>query len=217
MIPQRLINQIKHTFEHASEAVYIKDQNFKYHYVNQTVLDHLSLKKEEILLFPDSQLPFSQYAHIYNAHDNLAMAGSIFYQIDLIENKEQTFFCLSKKFPLKDEYGMVHGSYGLCEFLTLREVLSFLNTKPHTKLSMNLSEHLRQQLGLSKREMEVLYYFLQGFSAKSIAPILSISTKTIIFHLNNIKTKWQCNSKEAIYHHAIKNQLLSILSIRNLI
>jgi DNA-binding CsgD family transcriptional regulator len=48
---------------------------------------------------------------------------------------------------------------------------------------------------LSKREWEVLKHLLQGKSNKLIAISLDISERTVEFHLKNIYTKYQVNSR----------------------
>lgn len=48
---------------------------------------------------------------------------------------------------------------------------------------------------LTNREMECLKHLLDGKSAKQSAAMMNISTRTVEFHLNNIKMKTASNSK----------------------
>ncbi len=52
---------------------------------------------------------------------------------------------------------------------------------------------------LSKREKEVLKLVLQGRSNKQIAWSLGIAVRTVEFHLKNIYTKFQVNSRIELF------------------
>lgn len=65
--------------------------------------------------------------------------------------------------------------------------------------------------GLSKKEMVVLFYFLRGKSAREIANIICRSEKTINFHLETIKSKFNVNSKSSLIEKAIYNGFMNIL------
>jgi len=57
---------------------------------------------------------------------------------------------------------------------------------------------------LSKREWEVLRLLLQGKSNKLIAASLDISERTVEFHLKNIYTKYQVNSRIELVLELVK-------------
>lgn len=52
-----------------------------------------------------------------------------------------------------------------------------------------LKEHKRSKIMLSFREMECLSYLARGYSAKEVAKILGVSSRTVEYHLQNIKLK----------------------------
>lgn len=56
--------------------------------------------------------------------------------------------------------------------------------------------------GLTVKESEVVYYLMQGYTAKNIATILTCSYRTIEKHIENIKTKLALSSKKAILDYA---------------
>ena len=64
---------------------------------------------------------------------------------------------------------------------------------------------------LSKKEMVVLFYFLRGKSAREIANIICRSEKTINFHLETIKSKFNVNSKSSLIEKAIYNGFMNII------
>lgn len=55
--------------------------------------------------------------------------------------------------------------------------------------------HNNQVIPLTERELECLHYLILGKSAKQTASILNVSSRTVEFHLNNIKDKAFCRSK----------------------
>lgn len=68
---------------------------------------------------------------------------------------------------------------------------------------LNIAE-IQQQFGnLTKRESEVLYYMIRGYCAREIADKLSISKRTVIDYINNIKNRWGVWSKGNIIEKAI--------------
>jgi DNA-binding CsgD family transcriptional regulator len=62
---------------------------------------------------------------------------------------------------------------------------------------------------LTKREMEILTHVSQGFTNREIASALSISEKTIEFHLNSIFTKTEASTRTEAVTNALKNRWLA--------
>lgn len=65
--------------------------------------------------------------------------------------------------------------------------------------------------GLSKKEMEVLFYFLRGKCAREIASIIYRSEKTINFHLDKIKFKFNVTSKSVLIEKAVSEGYMNII------
>lgn len=213
MIPVKLLTYTKAIFEYSHSNVYIKDKNCHYQYMNNIGLNRLQLQEQDILCMPDEVLPFGKYADFYNSHDYCAMEGNIYFQLDdCITKTGEKIFALSHKLPLKDEDGKIHGVIGFTKYMTCQELISNINSKstflaPNLKINIDVKDWLKTTINLSRREMEVLYYFLQGKTIKLIASLLHITERTTIFHLNNIKIKWGCYNKESIYTKAIEKGL----------
>ena len=68
--------------------------------------------------------------------------------------------------------------------------------------NINLKAH-QQNLGLSKREEDYLFFMLRGQSAKEIAKTLNISIRTAEFHADNLKSKFGVNKKSELCKAAI--------------
>ncbi|HAT9011086.1 TPA: PAS domain-containing protein, partial [Legionella pneumophila subsp. pneumophila] len=221
--PEKLLTYTKTIFEYSHSTVYIKDKNFHYQYMNNRGLKQLQLQEKDIMGMPDKALPFGKYAHFYNSHDYSAMEEIIYFQLDdCITKNGEKIFALSHKLPLKDENGKTHGVIGFTKFMNLHQLMSNLNSKntfltPNLKINVNVDDWLKTTINLSRREMEVLHYFLQGKSIKLIAPLLHITERTVIFHLNNIKSKWGCYNKEDIYTKSFEKGLKNLTIIWDLL
>ena len=79
------------------------------------------------------------------------------------------------------------------------------------------SEHLERfadpsraaaTLRLSTREREILQLIAEGRAAKEMAHVLSISTKTVAFHRENIKRKLGLHTTAELTKHAIEQGLV---------
>ncbi len=65
---------------------------------------------------------------------------------------------------------------------------------------------------LTEREAQVLSHTLQKRTCKAIARKLQLSPRTIEFHLNNIKRKFQVQKKSALIDYAKNNHIESLLA-----
>ncbi|HCC24431.1 MAG TPA: hypothetical protein DEP85_02820 [Holosporales bacterium] len=75
------------------------------------------------------------------------------------------------------------------------------------------STHLQQinAIKFTRREIDVIAFFVCGRAAKKIAGFFSISPKTVENHVHNIMVKLGCNSREGIIDFIEKSDKLSIL------
>lgn len=64
------------------------------------------------------------------------------------------------------------------------------------------------RLNLTARETDVLHWVAEGKSSWEIGMILSISERTVKFHLSNIYRKFGVTSRAQAIVHAIKMNLL---------
>jgi DNA-binding NarL/FixJ family response regulator len=80
-------------------------------------------------------------------------------------------------------------------------------------LSKNRPETLGQTKNeneLTKREIEIIELFAEGYSYKEVADKLSISCNTVETHKKNIFEKLEINSIVELVKYAIKNGIISI-------
>ena len=66
----------------------------------------------------------------------------------------------------------------------------------------------RMNTTLTRREKDVLTWASEGKSAWEIGVILSISERTVKFHLSNIYRKFEVSTRAQAIVHALRNGLL---------
>ena len=75
------------------------------------------------------------------------------------------------------------------------------------------TKHLKviNGVNLTRREVDLIAFFISGRSTKKIASFFSISPKTVENHTHNIMVKLSCNSREAIIDFVEKSDKLPTL------
>ncbi len=84
----------------------------------------------------------------------------------------------------------------------LRKIISNFSRKNTSKLSENI--------GLTKRELDVLHQICLGFNNKEIGQNLYISPKTVKSHRSNLLEKTGCKNAPALILYAIKNKIIDL-------
>lgn len=82
-------------------------------------------------------------------------------------------------------------------------VKTLSNSKSKQQADENLPE-------LTKREIEIMKLFANGFSNKEISNKLNISSRTVESHKNHIMQKMKFKSQVEIVRYAIKNNLIDL-------
>lgn len=78
--------------------------------------------------------------------------------------------------------------------------------------SMNITSNFQfTHLQFSQREAQILKHFLQGQSAKEIGQWITLSPKTVEFHLAKIKQKLNCHKRSQIYQAAISYGFIDLI------
>lgn len=83
--------------------------------------------------------------------------------------------------------------------------------KSYIRKTKNASKDKEEiTIQLTKREVEILVLFAQGFSNKEIADKLFISIRTVESHKNNIMQKLDLKSTVELVKYAIKHKMIDI-------
>jgi len=126
---------------------------------------------------------------------------------------------LSYKFPFQSLVGKPMGVFGISVPLDVTHLESISDNIKHTTtippIQTDKFKLYHQQIlendnleidnkKLSNRERECLYYLIQGASAKEIARILALSSRTIEFYFIRMRTKFNCANRMELATKAIQ-------------
>ena len=174
-----------------------------------------SFSKKNVVLKATQKFDFSNGC-------NISLKGDNSYNIYCIAGNNddisvtaflQNNFQILKKF-VKFNHNRIESYIANCtsaDMLKINHVKSFESNHylPNSKqeklyhLSDQLTKDLLKQymgIQISPREVQCLDLLSQGHTTKSIARFLDLSTRTIEFYINNIKTKTGCAFKSDIIH-----------------
>lgn len=104
-------------------------------------------------------------------------------------------------------YDMTHS-----EIINLSPLIKELES--HKLSKKNYSYYIGEGLknhSLSDKQQLCLFYYIRGYTAKSVGEKIGLSKRTIESYLDTIKYKLQVNSKNELIEKAINNGFLSIL------
>lgn len=154
----------------------------------------------------DYDLPWREYAPVYRAHELDALAGntySIIYPIKDHAKKKRLFL------HTKTKKNNLDGTISIkCHAI---EIVNPQAAELIQLLSKNIPSYLQHfSIGktynhtpLSKRQEEVLFFLLRGKTAKAIAQILCISSRTAEKHIEAIKVRFNCKNKSELIERAV--------------
>lgn len=156
----------------------------------------------------------NQDKHVINTKEEITLLDIHAYADD------QTRVLLTKKKPLY-QANDITGVICHCTEIqsnTISKVSSILiglDKKYHEKNSHNERSYfigsIPQEQLLSKRELELLFYYVRGKTSKTIAKILNLSYRTVENYIDNIKNKLDLGSKEDLIEYSILNGYFSYI------
>ncbi len=189
--------------ENLDEYVYIKDEKFEYHFANSKIINAMGfIHLKKVLGRTDQHMPWCEFSGEYNEHDSDARQGNIYFQLDMfLDNRQKQALLLTRKFPLYDANGYPWATLGLAKKVNGQLINLFKGLTEYQGNRLKISSYISniKSKTLTSRESQCLFYILRGRSAKEIASLLNISDKTVNFHVENIKKKWNCRTRSDIF------------------
>jgi len=158
---------------------------------------------EEIIGKTDFDLVWGEtHAQEYQEGDREVILGKKKYNViePQLQTNGEVIDTIGNKLPLYDKTGQVIGVIGCYS-----EIIYTPRNEPLTKKN--------GKSPLPKRQAECLYYVAKGKTAKQISIAMGISSRTVDFYIEILKTKFDCYSKSDLAEHAlsldyIKDKLL---------
>lgn len=163
---------------------------------NINLANSLKLKHpQSIIGLKDSDFLTEEEASFHWENDQLVLQGQT---VQCIHFRDNSAFFLIKKELLDDNRKRIGIIYH-CH-LVETPYYSQLNQSDKKYCSKDfLPSHYKKQsenkFGLSKRELQCMFYILRGKKSKEIGLILNLSKRTIDFYIDNIKNKMGCQNK----------------------
>jgi len=87
--------------------------------------------------------------------------------------------------------------------------INWINKKNDVSISLKTSDEIKSQLGISEREMEVLFGITEGLTNQQIAEKLFLSESTIKTHSSNLFSKLDVKRRTQAVLEARKIGLVS--------
>jgi DNA-binding CsgD family transcriptional regulator len=192
----------------------------------------------------DLDLIWKEHSELYTKHNKLVEATNkpYFFIEPCWNTQNKLIHLLSIRAPLKNYTKSISGIIGVCiplnqisfqlimsQFFKVSEQLNLnwnnqliiqLVTKGiqlHQKYNQGQRENQLFNYGdiiFTLREAQCLHYYLNNYTAEQTAKKLFISSKTVEFHLANIKLKINCTNKSEITNKAIDKGFIDIMFIQ---
>ena len=200
--------------------IFIKNTDSRYNWGNKEWLSSLDLAKaDELEGRTDFELPFKEYADKYKSDDELTLKDGPQTFIDtVVLPKYGKVLALSNKTPVYDKGGMKKAVFCSATFIpgsNLGEMLQKIRStfKGNHKGAHNVKRKRFYYSGIyfTRREAQVLHYYLNGANCKKIAYQLNLSQKTVEYYLEQVKVKTSTHNREALIKAAFDMGFLDLM------
>lgn len=131
---------------------------------------------------------------------------------------------LTYKTPLLDNNNNVLGVLCQANEISQHALLNLVSTLAKTDKKYHCHNNINQRSyrisnkfeksELTNREMECLFYYLRGKTAKEMASIFSISKRTVETHIANIKIKLDTQTRFDLIDKSIENNFINYIPER---
>lgn len=171
--------------------------------------------KDDIVGHTDFEFVWQEYAPLYRKHELDVLSGNEYSAIIPVKDSENnTLLFLHNKIRTFDDEGKTNGLIvRAVEILNpnyheLISTLSKVNTKKNQVFVLGKET---ENIKLSARQKQCLFFLIYGKSAKAIARILKISHRTVEVHIDTLKIKFGCHAKSELIDTAINMGFLDHL------
>jgi len=192
--------------------VYLTDKEGRCQFHNENVLIACQSASQSIVGMKAKQFYDAKTCLQIKEQDELVMHQQklmVFESNALLKNDITQFQGISIKLPWYQDKKII----GILGFSMIEKKHSFsqnleilLNLGLFSSLSM-IQKNLYHDIYLTHREKQIIYYTLRGKSARFIGRMLFLSQRTVEYHLENLKIKFDANSKseliEKVFHSGI--------------
>jgi DNA-binding CsgD family transcriptional regulator len=200
--------------------VFLKNTNSQFIGGNKKFIDICQLKNEQQLYNKTD----------YDMHWSRAESDSYVYEdkkfithkkpLTLIRGTHLRKIIVSSKYPLYNHHSDVVGLIGFYIYPYKNADLSFLRFidqkwKNHNENYIFKNHECTYEnliIRLTNREVQCAELLIKGLSIKRIASTLDLSHRTIEKHVEHLKNKFICSSKEQLLRKIIKSNIIELIS-----
>lgn len=167
--------------------VYCKDKDGRYLDCNNAALEFLQLEKEDLINKYDAEMPWRDCAIKWRENDLKVITAN-----ETLRFHETMIYKNSKYIHLAIKMPIYNGKQ-------IKGTLSLLKLQ-HQEILNGKS----QSSQLTKRQLECIYYLMNGLTLKEIAHQLKISPRTVEHHIEVIKNKLHCQHRSEVIIKAME-------------
>lgn len=173
---------------------------------------------DDIIGRNDEHCSWAQYAELYKRHDIDALNGNIYSVINPAKDADgRDCWFHGYKYPEFDKEGNVTSIQVVAHEITNPYWVESTNQLYNNNYYKNKHYWIgkKTEESLTKTEQKVLFLLLRGLTAKGIAMILKVSSRTVEKHVNNIKAKFNCSTKAEVIEYAVYKGYIHIIPGKN--
>ncbi len=163
----------------------------------------------------DRQAKHTDFFHFATSHKNSSVMNFYLNSIDMLEHF--TFYFRDKAANLikkckpnvpVDTVSMFSEAKDLTDLTCERH--KYLAATKLSKLQITLNNKV---INLTRREIQTLWHYLQGKTAKEIAKAIYLSPRTVEYYLVRIKKKLNCQTRHDLFKMVMQSELLQEMDL----
>lgn len=190
-----------------SEIIYCNDLFLKY--AGAKLINQVLGKK-------DTDFPWGKYADYYRKHELDALSGKIYSAIHPAKDGlGREILIFNTKASRYDKEKKIVGIVGHVIEIVNPKMLQLNHLLKQTDIIQTEQKYIvgenPEGIKLTGREEEILFYLLRGKSAKMIAKILGISPRTVEVHIDHLRFKFNCKTKNELFAKAVEQGYFNII------
>lgn len=202
-----------------------RDPDSRFSYVSKPILNWgLFNSLDEIIGKSDFDMPWHTKADQYIEEDQLALKGKsqfLLHSLPRLDGSALLHFC--HKTPLYNDKRKVIGVGGVGFELTFENYKNIYSTLGLAGLHFSnfmtqdqskQTEYIYKNISFTKRQAQIISFWLQGYSAKVTANKLNLTKRTIEFYLTRIKEKLECKNKQELIKKSFELGFIDLMFIK---
>lgn len=171
---------------------------------------------DEVLGKTDADFPWEKYTNYYRNHELDALNGKIYSAIHPSKDAlAREILIFNTKAPRYDKEEKIVGLVGHVIEIVNPNMLQLNHLLKQTDIVHSEQKYIvgknPEWIKLTCREEEILFYLLRGKSAKVMAKILGISPRTVEVHIDHLRFKFNCKTKNELFAQAIEKGYFNVI------